>query len=216
MLVGHIGAAMFAKQIEPRLSLGTAALAATASDGLLFAFVLTGFEDVEFRTSTTAAPFFHPLQVALSHSLASAIVVGALAGTLGWRTAGARGAALLLALGVSHWVFDLITSPSLPLAPFANVYAAWMLSRWIYASVTVEAAFWFGALALYVMESRSVTSARRYIFWAGVVSWTYVAYANVAGHPRAADDAPVEMLILLAMIVGWAYWMNHARAFKAD
>ena len=216
MLVGHLGAALLAKQIEPRLSLGTAVLAATAHDGLLFALVLTGFEDVEFRTATAAAPYFQPLHVELSHSLASAVVVGALAGILGWRGSRGRGAVLLLALAVSHWVFDLITSPLLPLTPFTNVYVGWALSRWIYASVAVEAVIWFGALALYVMDSRSVTSAGRYVFWGGVVSWTYVAYANVAGPPRPANDAPIEMLILLPMIAGWAYWMNQARTIKPD
>jgi hypothetical protein len=216
MLVGHLGAAVLAKHIEPRLSLGTAVLAATAADGLLFAFVLAGFEDVEFRTSTTAAQYFQPLRVALSHSLASAVAVGALAAIAGWRAARRRGAALLLAVAVSHWVFDLITSPSLPVAPFTNVYVAWSLSPWIHASVAVEAVIWFGALVLYVMESRSVTSAGRYVFWGGVVSWTYVAYSNVAGRPRPAADAPIEMLILLVMIGGWAYWMNAARALKTD
>ncbi len=217
MLVGHLGAAMLAKQAEPRLSLGSAVLVATAADALLFVFVVTGIEDVEFRTTVAAAPYFQPLRVAFSHSLASAVALGAAAAAaaaLGWRVLGARGAVLLGALGISHWLFDLITSPALPLAPFTNVYVAWWPSRWIYASVAVEAVIWFGALAMYVMESRSVTSAGRYVFWGGVVSWTYVAYANVAGPPRPAEDAPAEMLILLPMIVAWAYWMDAARTIK--
>ena len=71
MLVGHIGAAMVAKQAAPRVSFGTFALAALAADILLFTFVLTGLEDVRFRTSTAAAAYYAPLQVAFSHSLAT-------------------------------------------------------------------------------------------------------------------------------------------------
>ena len=215
MLVGHIGAALVAKQVEPRLSLGTAVLAATAADILLFAFVLSGLEDVEFRTSAAAAPYFRPLQIQLSHSLLTAVAVGLVAAALCWRRLRARGAAVLLVLATSHWVLDLMTSPALPVSPFTNVYVGWLLSRWIYASAVVEAGVWFGALALYVMDSRSLTSAGRYVFWGGVVSWTYIAYANVAGPPRPAQDAPIEMLILLPMVVGWSYWMDRAREIKS-
>ena len=214
MLVGHIGAAMAAKQFEPRLSLGTTVLAATAADILLFSFVLGGVEDVEFRTSAATAPYFRPLQIQLSHSLASAAAIGLAAASLHWRALRVRGAAVLLALAVSHWVLDLITSPVLPVSPASDVYVGWLLSRWIYVSAAVEAGLWFGALALYVMESRSLTSAGRYVFWGGVASWTYITWANVAGPPRPPDDAPIEMLILLPMIVGWAYWMDRAREIK--
>ena len=215
MLVGHIGAAMVAKQVEPRLSLGTAVLTATAADVLLFGFVLSGVEDVEFRTSATAAPYFRPLQIQISHSLLTAVAVGVVAAGLCWRGLRMRGAAVLIALAISHWLLDLITSPALPVSPFTNVYVGWILSRWIYASVAVEAGLWLGALALYVMESRSLTSAGRYVFWGGVASWTYITWANVAGPPRPAGDAPIEMLILLPMIVGWAYWMDRARTLKS-
>ena len=81
--------------------------------------------------------------------------------------------------------------------------------------MVVEAAIWIGALIMYVRDSRSVNSAGRYVFWGGITAWTYVWWANQAGPPRRAEDAPIEMIIVLLMIVGWGYWMNRARTTVA-
>ena len=66
-------------------------------------------------------------------------------------------------------------------------------------------------LFLYVRDSKSVNSAGRYAFWGGIVSWSYISWAIVAGPPRRAEDAPIEMLIVLGLIVVWSYWMDRAR-----
>jgi hypothetical protein len=86
MLVGHIGAAMVAKQAAPRVSFGTFVLAALVADVLLFTFVLTGLEDVRFRTSPEPAAYYAPLNVAFSHSLVTLAVIGIAGGPpLCWR-----------------------------------------------------------------------------------------------------------------------------------
>jgi len=70
-------------------------------------------------------------------------------------------------------------------------------------------------LFLYVRDSKSVNSAGRYAFWGGVVSWCYISWAIVAGPPRRPEDAPLEMLIVLGLIVVWSYWMDRARQVTA-
>lgn len=217
MLVGHIGAAMLAKQVEPRLSLGTAILAALVPDAFLHALVVAGIEHVQFRTGTAAAPYFTAADIALSHSLVT-IAASALlaAGLYAWRRGRGAGAWLLGAVLVAHWVLDLVSyEPFLPVAPGRELFVGWTVARWFELAMVVEAVLWVGALILYVGESRAADSAGRYVFWGGVVSWSYVGWANVAGPPRKPEDAPIEMLILLAMMVGWGYWMNRARAMKA-
>ena len=79
-----------------------------------------------------------------------------------------------------------------------------------------KATIWAAAVALYVSDSRSVTSAGRYVFWGGVASLTYVWYVNAFGPPRGnpQQDAPIEGLSLMMLAIGWAYWMNRARAMK--
>ena len=217
MLVGHIGAAMVAKQAAPRVSFGTFALAALAADILLFTFVLTGLEDVRFRSSTEPAAYYAPLQVVFSHSLVTMALIGVAAGAVyTWRTQNRWAAAVLGLTTVSHWVMDLPTHAVLPVSPGWRIYLGSTLARWPMIVLAFEAAFWMMVLFLYVRDSKSVNSAGRYVFWGGVVSWSYISWAIVAGPPRRPEDAPLEMLIVLGLIVVWSYWMDRARQVTAD
>ena len=212
MLVGHIGAAMVAKQAAPRVSFGTFVLAALIADVLLFTFVLTGLEDVRFRTSPQPAAYYAPLDVAFSHSLVSLAVIGIAAGVLVvWRTRSKWAAVVLGMTTISHWFLDLPTHAVLPVTPGRQIYLGSTLARWPTLVLACEAAFWLMVLFLYVRDSKSVNAAGRYAFWGGVVSWSYVTWAIVAGPPRLAEDAPLEMLIVLGLIVAWSYWMERAR-----
>jgi len=216
MLVGHIGAAMVAKQAAPRVSFGTFALAALAADILLFTFVLTGLEDVRFRSSTEPAAYYAPLRVAFSHSLVTMALIGVAAGAVyTWRTQNRWAAAVLGLTTVSHWVMDLPTHAVLPVSPGWRIYLGSTLARWPMIVLAFEAAFWMMVLFLYVRDSKSVNSAGRYVFWGGVVSWSYISWAIVAGPPRRPEDAPLEMLIVLGLIVVWSYWMDRARQVTA-
>jgi len=216
MLVGHIGAAMVAKQAAPRVSFGTFALAALAADILLFTFVLTGLEDVRFRSSTEPAAYYAPLQVVFSHSLVTMALIGVAAGAVyTWRTQNRWAAAVLGLTTVSHWVMDLPTHAVLPVSPGWRIYLGSTLARWPMIVLAFEAAFWMMVLFLYVRDSKSVNSAGRYVFWGGVVSWSYISWAIVAGPPRRPEDAPLEMLIVLGLIVVWSYWMDRARQVTA-
>ena len=216
MLVGHVGVALLVKQAEPRMSLGTAIAAATIADVLLFSFILLGVEHVQFRTSGAIAPYFSPVNLWSSHSMVLTALGGAAcAGAYAWRHGRGAGAWLLAAAVIGHWVLDLLSyQPFLPVFPRQETYIGWSLHGSTAIAIVVEAVLWAGAIVLYVRDSRSTHSAGRYVFWGGVAAWTYVTWANMAGAPRKADDAPIEMLILLAMMIGWGYWMNRARAMK--
>jgi hypothetical protein len=216
MLVGHISAAMVAKQAAPRVSFGTLVLASLVADVLLFTFVLTGLEEVRFRTSTEPAAYYAPLQVAFSHSLVTMALIGVAAGAVyTWRTQNRWAAAVLGLTTVSHWVMDLPTHAVLPVSPGWRIYLGSTLARWPMIVLAFEAAFWMMVLFLYVRDSKSVNSAGRYVFWGGVVSWSYISWAIVAGPPRRPEDAPLEMLIVLGLIVVWSYWMDRARQVTA-
>jgi hypothetical protein len=216
MLVGHIGAAMVAKQAAPRLSFGTLVLVSLVADILLFTFVLTGLEDVRFRTSTEPAAYYVPLQVAFSHSLLTMVVIGVAAGAFcAWRTRSAWAAAVLGMTTVSHWVLDVATHPVLPVSPGWRIYLGSTLARWPMIVLAFEAALWVMMLFLYVRDSKSLNAAGRYAFWGGLVSWSYISWAIVAGPPRPPEGTPIEMLIMLGLIVVWSYWMDRARHITA-
>ena len=216
MLVGHIGAAMVAKQAAPRVSFGTFVLASLAADVLLFTFVLTGLEDVLFRTSAAPAAYYTPLQIVFSHSLVTMAVIGAAAGAFyAWRVRSTWAAVVVGMTAISHWVLDLPTHGVLPVSPGWPIYLGSILGRWPMLALAFEAALWIMILFLYVRDSRSVNSAGRYAFWGGVVSWSYISWATVAGPPRPPEGAPIEMLIVLGLIVVWSYWMDRARHVTA-
>lgn len=217
MLVGHVAAALVAKHAEPRLPLGIAVLAATLSDILLFAFVLAGIEQVQFRRGSTAAPYFTGADIALSHSLVTSVIWGAALGAVYlWRSRSRWLAALPLLLVVSHWVLDIVSlPPALPVTPGVPLRVGWAASDWLAVTMAFEGALWVGALVLYVRDSRSTDSAGRYVFWGGVVGLTGAWYLNITrAQPIAPPDAAVEALILPLMYVGWGFWMNRARAMK--
>jgi hypothetical protein len=218
MLVGHVAAAMVAKGLQPRLSLGTAVTASIAADVLLFSFVLAGVEQVQFRTSAVPGEYFTGAGIALSHSLAMCAVWGAAiaaAHLLRHRDPGA--AAALVVLAISHFFLDIVSHrPSLPVAPWMAWHVGWTTFNGIVPLMVVEGVLWAAAVGLYVSDSRSTTSAGRYVFWGGVAALTYVWYFNAFLPPRLTpEEAPIEALILLLLAIGWACWMNRAREMKA-
>jgi hypothetical protein len=116
MFVGHLGAGLAAKRLEPRLSLGVLFLAAMWLDALLWIFVLLGLEEVHVPASygeshylTFTFPYSHGLVASLAWSALALVAARA----WGWNAA----AGLAIAATVlSHFVLDaLVHVAGLPL-----------------------------------------------------------------------------------------------------
>ena len=122
MFLGHFGAALAFKRLEPKLSLGTLFLAVQWPDILWGAFLLRGWEEVRIDPGYTAVTPLQFMHYPISHSLL---------GMAGWSVAMAAvyyswptrdtsrhwQAAALVGLAVlSHFPLDLIVHvPDLPL-----------------------------------------------------------------------------------------------------
>ena len=213
MLVGHVAVGMLAKRAEPRVSLGTYVLAALLADLLVFAFLLLGVEHVTFGSERGAANYFHAVNIAYSHSLAMGIVWGLLfAGVyLLWRR-NLRGAWFLFAAIVSHWVLDFIAhKPDMPLAP--GTHQAYGLGVWnsIPTTLVVEGGLWIAGIVIYARTNRARGWPGRVFFWIVAVFLTLVWYNNVAGPAPNPRTAPVSSLTFFALVVLWAYWIDHLR-----
>ena len=212
MLVGHFGVAFVAKRVEPKLSLGTLVLAAMLPDLLWCLFLITGIEHVKFKPVLGAANYITDFDVRISHSLLmDAVWAALLAGAYFLRRHYARGAWVLVAAVLSHWLLDVV-SLSEPLAPGSSIQVGFGLWYSVLATVLVEGGFWLLAVILYARATHARKRIGIYAFWVVVVLLTLAWYNNITGPPPpGAVTAGISSLIFFSLVVAWAYWMNRLR-----
>ena len=214
MLTGHVATGLIAGAKIRQLSAGTWILAAVLADLLVFVFVLTGIERIEFLAGRGAARYFHPIEIGFSHSLASGVLFGGLFAlaliALGHRR---RVAVIAAALVIGHWVLDVISHPpDMPLAPGLTWRAGLGLWTSIPATLAIEGGLWFAAVAIYARCADNTSVARRTLYWVGAALITLVWIGNIAGPPPSNPSAaPIASLVLFAAIVGWGYGIARPR-----
>jgi hypothetical protein len=214
MLVGHIAVGLAAKRITPRVSLGTTVLAALLPDLLWCVFLLTGIEHVELKAGLGAVNYLGVSDIAYSHSLLMDAAWGALlAGAYFFTRHYARGAWVLFAAVMSHWLLDFVAHrPDMALAPGVHRYFGLGLWNSVAATVVVEGGMWLLAIIVYVRATRPKGRTGVYAFWIVVVLLTLAWYGNIAGPPPASARAMATgSLIFFSCVVAWAYWMNRLR-----
>jgi membrane-bound metal-dependent hydrolase YbcI (DUF457 family) len=118
VLAGHFAVGLVAKRIEPALSLGTLFFAALLADVIAFTLVAARIEHFGIAPDVQRNRLIGE-NIVYSHSL----VMDALWGTLLavayflWRRH-ARGAWILFAAVVSHWILDVVSHrPDMRIAP---------------------------------------------------------------------------------------------------
>jgi hypothetical protein len=217
MLTGHVAAGLAAKTFVPRLSLGTLLLAALAADLLSGIFMAAGIEHMQFKSGMGAARYLDAFDIALSHSLLMDVVWAALFGAI-WifRRHDPRGAWVLGALVVSHWVLDWVShKPDMPLAPGIHSYFGLGLWTSIPATIFVEGGFWIVAIIFYVRATYPVRRIGVYAFGVGIVVLTLAWYNNIAGPPPSNPrTAPIASLVFFSLVVAWGYWMDTVRGIR--
>ena len=213
MFVGHLAAGFAAKRIEPRLSLGTLMLAVMLPDLIVFPLLIAGIERFTVQPGVRVNRMVGQ-NIAYSHSLLMDGIWAALFATAYflWRRY-PRGAWILFAAALSHWVLDVVSHrPDMPLAP--GVRWVFGLGLWnsIPATLLVEGGAWLFAIILYVRATRAKSSAGNYAFWIGIALLTVAWYGNItAGMEPNPVRAGISGLILFSLMIAWAYWMNRLR-----
>jgi hypothetical protein len=218
MLAGHFAVSLVGKRIEPALSLGTLVFAALFADVLAFILVAAGIERFRIATDVQRNRLIGE-NIVYSHSLLMDILWGfllALAYYL-WRRR-ARGAWILFAVVVSHWVLDVVSHrPDVRIGP--GIPGVFGLGLWnsIPATIAVEGGTWLLAIVLYVRATRANSGTGRYVFWGGIAILTLAWIGNILGgvsappsHASAVASA-LPSLIFFGCAIGWAYWMDRAR-----
>ena len=217
MFAGHLAVGLTGKRIEPKISLGTWMLAALLADLLAFPLLIAGIEHIRVQPGVAVNRMVADMPY--SHSLLmDAFWAGLFAGAYFlWRRY-ARGAWLLFAAVLSHWVLDFVSHrPDMPLAP--GTYGAFGLGLWnsIPATLIVEGGLWVVAIVIYVRATRPKKRVGSYAFWIGIVLLTLAWYGNItSGMDPNPVRAGISGLIFFSLIVAWAYWLNRLRPARAQ
>ena len=206
MLVGHCAAALLAKRAEPRVSLGTAMLAALLPDLLSVVLQIAGIEHVRANPGLKGIYAVDLYDIPWSHSLLTNAVWGAMLAAayyLGRRYT--RGAWLLFALVLSHWMLDFASHrPDMPLAPGLPFHAGLGLWTSIPATLIVEGGLWLAAIAIYVRAFRAGLA-----FWLAIPILTLAWINNIrAGPPPPGIASSITGLIFFSLVVAWAYGVD--------
>jgi membrane-bound metal-dependent hydrolase YbcI (DUF457 family) len=208
---------MIAKRVEPKVSLGTLMLAALLADFLWVIFLIAGIEHVDFKPGAGAANYVNASasDFGWSHSLLMVAVWAALlAGAYFLGRRFARGALVVFAASLSHWLLDFVSLAS-PLTPGSRRYYGLGLWYSVPATIIVEGGFWLLALIFYARATRPKNRLGTYAFWIVIALLTLAWYNNITGSPPpSARVAGVTSLIFFSLIVAWAYWMNRLRLEK--
>jgi hypothetical protein len=216
MFVGHLAAALGAKTLEPRISLGVLVAATFGLDLLWPAFLLLGVEQVRVDPGNTA---FTPLafdSYPWSHSLAAALLWGAAAGVATGGLAGLRPRLLIAAAVVSHWVLDFITHrPDLPLWPGGPEVG---LGLWNSSpgTILVEGALFMAAIEAYRRAFKARDRVGRWSFWALIVMTSAIWISGPWSPPPPSVTAIAVVGLAMWLFPLWALWIERHRQQAAE
>jgi hypothetical protein len=216
MFLGHFAVGFAAKKADPRLSLGTALLAAQLPDVIWPVLIATGVERVAIEPGDTVVTPLRFLSYPVSHSLLTValwgLVLGAAHFALRRRP---RSAALLALLAVSHWALDWISHrPDMPLTPWGDRRLGLGLWNSMAATLIVECALFATGVWLYARATRNGRGTMALAVLVATLAAIYAA--NLFGPPPPSVAAIAASGILAAPLVFlWGNWVDRRRASPA-
>jgi hypothetical protein len=213
MILGHYGAALAAKRISRRTSLGTLIFAAQWADLLWPVLLIAGVEHVSVVPGHTAVNPLNFVAYPWSHSLLMLVLWGVVIGGAYWMVRrDARGAGVLAALVVSHWVLDLVVhGPDLPLWPGSPVKLGLGLWDSVAATLVVEFGLFAAGIALYARVTRARDAIGRWGLWAMLIVLALVLVGGFAGPPPADQRTIGIATLVLWLFVPWGAWVDRHR-----
>jgi membrane-bound metal-dependent hydrolase YbcI (DUF457 family) len=197
------------------VNVGVFVAAALLLDGLLWLFVLLGWEAVAIPdnfASTHQPEFVFPF----SHGLAASLVWSVLAAVAAWAacarlgSARARAAVLVGAAVFSHWLIDaLVHQPEMPLAGASSPKVGLGLWQNMPIALAVEAVIVVVGLFLFVPGS-GLSRGRRIALTAltlVILAFT-MAGMTIAPPPPSAQAMAASSLATLVVVCVLAYWLG--------
>ena len=213
MLLGHFGAALAAKAIEPSLPLPALMLGTQLIDVVWAGLLLTGVEKVRMQPKYTATTDFELTYYPYSHSLPGAVAISAI---------GAAGAAvlypqlsgaalvILFAVVLSHWFLDLLVHvPDLPLLGdrYKVGFGLWNNRP---LAMALEFGIFFAGAAMYLISLTPAQTDAATIPLAVVLGGlTLLQFQAFYGPPmKTVQQLALTALLIYALATAGGYWLD--------
>ncbi len=216
MFIGHFAVGLAAKKAAPRVSLGTLVLSVQLLDLLWPIFLLLGIEHVRIDPGNTAFTPFDFYDYPISHSLMTVIGWGALLGFVYFVIRRyARGAWILAAGVLSHWILDAITHrPDMPLAPGVAAFVGLGLWNSVAATMIVEASLFILGVFIYARITSAVDRTGQIALWMFVGFLVMFWLLSIFGPPPPDVRSIGWGSLALWIFVPWGYWIDHHRTLR--
>jgi membrane-bound metal-dependent hydrolase YbcI (DUF457 family) len=212
MLIGHVAVALGAKKAAPKTSFGTLLLAAQWPDLIWPLFLMLGWERVRIVPGITAVSPLDFVSYPLTHSLLADFGWGLLlAGLYLTFKKNGRGAFVIWACVMSHWLLDFISHrPDLPLYPGSQLVG---LGLWNSVSVTllVEGSLFVGAAMIYSRTTRPRDKFGEYSYKTFIAVLVLIYLASLIGPPPPSVNAVEWAGVFAWLFIAWAYWLDEHR-----
>jgi hypothetical protein len=229
VFLGHFAVGFAAKRVAPKTSLGWLITAPILPDLLWPLFLLGGWETVRIDPGNTA---FTPLAFDAypwSHSLEmvcvwAALLAGIYLGLSGFRRGNAsrpqgpwdvRGAWVIGAAVVSHWVLDVVTHrPDMPVTVSGPARLGLGLWNSVPATMAVEGLMFAAGVGAYASMTRPRDRVGSRALNA-LVPFLALLYASVAfGPPPPSVHAIAFSALAACLLPLWAVWIDNHRTVR--
>lgn len=212
MFLGHYGVALAAKGAAPRVSLGTAILAAQLLDLIWPLLLLLGVEEVRIVPGLMAASALDFVHYPISHSLIATVAwaVVAAGAYFAWRRS--RAGALIVGIAVlSHWLLDApMHRPDLPLWPGSDILVGGGLWNSLPATLAIELAVLGAGFWVYARWTTAVDRIGRWGLIGGVAALVLFFLSSLTA-PPPGEAALAWGGLTLWLFVPWGYWVDRHR-----
>lgn len=213
MFIGHYAVALAAKRTAPSVSLGTLLLASQLMDLLFPVLVLLGIERVRILPGNTAVSPLDFSSYPFSHSLLAAILLSVAFGMIYYSVRRSRrGAWVLAALVLLHWVLDLISHPpDLQLFPGSGVRVGLGLWHSVAATIVIEGGLFAAGLLIYTRSTKPIDRKGSYGFWLFLLLLIVLYAGNLFGPPPPDPHTLAWVSFSQWIFIAWAYWFDAHR-----
>ena len=217
MFVGHIGVALGAKGVAPKVPLPVLILAAAFLDVLWPIFLMAGIEHAQIEPGFTIVSPLNFYDYPYSHSLAAALLW---AGAFGFAYRLLRddswGGWVLGALVLSHWPLDAIVHrPDLPIYPGGPERYGYAVWNSVEQTLLLEGAIFLAGILIYWGTTQARDRTGVYSFWSLMLLLGLLWLDSIFGPPPPSMTVvAVAGLAGAAIVFVWAGWIDRHRVVR--